>query len=765
MPPNSSYHSRNNVKQPRNHDSHSIIINPVCIQQGNTVIASTSKEVRLRRFQEEILDFFLHDNKTILYLEAPTGSGKTFATLLPLIARAINNKLTPEVVASVYPTRALAGDQYASVKSTLEELSPASLVELIPGVLTLFEDVKLEVRGRYSGAWGGNIALLYLTSDTADELRKWADAKYKRRALLEAVKRIAGARVGYLVVFTVPEYPYLLQTKLYGNIAEGLSYLAVSGAGSYAALELVRGKLPVHAIDKLREEKRILRELGLLAGILTGEVLFIDEYHVWSGMERATLLALVTSYIISGKALGLKSKIIFSSATPQRGWEAEIIRELVGDEAVSTARANPVPCNGDVARIRGKTVVEMEPVPTSVRAPPNVKWLLTDTGLPQVVRIRSREIIEAGRAYIFGRRPAMVELSAEAFEEETGETPIVVTGVNHERYPGKEALQAVRESGKAYIFGNYSVEIGLDLKDVNYAIVTGGYVGEIIQRIGRVGRKGSDSRVVLLVPSEYYNSLLKRLSRINTMEEFASVLSEYLHHRIPGLAWVDSMMRQNILARARAYLALTLAFLGLLGEFEAGKLSDTSIREASEMYLKVLRMIDYDEVEDFLLRRVARTPEVIEKLASFRTGWIVRYRRGDIEGEASLLTLLANYKTEMGDNDVVMLGEPERKSATIDVIIGSSGSLGYFHGYIVPAKFLMRYCNLKLHPIRTREEVLEKIMRRSSTPLYVFIKQRAVEEGENKKLEEMVYTILSHFSQAILLKSPNGNVVGYLVPL
>ena len=93
---------------------------PVYLEKGDTIIEGPGGSIRLRRFQDKVLDFFLGNARSLL-LKAPTGSGKTLTTLLPLAARTLGGKEYYGVLA-VYPTKALVEDQYLSVKRIIEKL-------------------------------------------------------------------------------------------------------------------------------------------------------------------------------------------------------------------------------------------------------------------------------------------------------------------------------------------------------------------------------------------------------------------------------------------------------------------------------------------------------------------------------------------------------------------------------------------------------------------------------------------------------------------
>ncbi|MEM4004768.1 MAG: DEAD/DEAH box helicase, partial [Desulfurococcaceae archaeon] len=154
-------------------------IKEVFIPLGNIKIKpknkSTATSITLREFQEEVIRK-LKDHR-VLGVSAPTGAGKTFLVLAPLLSNTIYKLQKPFTgVVGIYPTKPLVNDQFLSIISILDKLclredelkDPDGRnayvryfchVELEDGVLGLTEEIKTTV------------GIVRLTSDVLKKLR------------------------------------------------------------------------------------------------------------------------------------------------------------------------------------------------------------------------------------------------------------------------------------------------------------------------------------------------------------------------------------------------------------------------------------------------------------------------------------------------------------------------------------------------------------------------------------------------------------------
>ena len=404
--------------------------------------------------------------------------------------------------------------------------------------------------------------------------------------------------------------------------------------------------------------------------------------------------------------------------------------------------------------LRGETTVELWPVEVRRVGGP-VSWLSADAKLPEVVKAKAGELKKARRFYVFGRRTSTLEDAARKYAEATGEKPILVTGVEHPEYVGKEALKRRRREGPLPLFGNFSVEIGLDLQNVNYAIVSAGSLGELIQRMGRVGRRGSNSKVVVLVPAHYHAELVDRLGgKLISMEEFQKTLGLFMDRELlPSRLLSRRILEMNI-GRAKIYLTTGLAVLSVLAAGE--KLADTAVSKMLSRYLHILKVTGAETVRTWLAGRVVHTPEILQHLASFRSTWTIRYRRGGIEGEASLTTVLTNYTITRVGRGTVELGDPERGRVgdilTLEILAQPPC---WLIDAVAPAWLVAEVLRVDIHSSNPSHRTLAQLLKKSNAPVYVA-----------QPDDPYMYRLMNSYGYAIALKPPGDHdPVAYLVLL
>lgn len=718
-----------------------IVASPVCIRSGRIKVrGSSGHAITLREFQERLLDFFSRVKPSVAFLSAPTGSGKTFTALMPLLADLLDGKEDYVGVLAVYPTRALVYDQALSISQTLKRLGARlvgkpimsrsnqrlPLLEVLE--LRLEEPVHVDVR----------IGLLVLTSEALDQVVEKVhtqlveDAKPPpRRLVLKSLVEELWAeetQIDYIISFAVPEYPYLVASRLYSNpYAPKLLFNALIGVVEEYALKTVSLRDYPEKLEEIRSDVRrllgkarpVCRELlNILTGL--GNVVFMDEYHVWSGFEKQSMLALSLSYLVLQPYIGAHFRLVFSSATPDR--EMIGLLRAVLEEDVEEIVAEPIPCNAQNAHvIRGKTVLELYQVETGVAGPSS--WLQADASLPDVVEAKLEELSQAQRFMVLGRRASSVEIAAEKFYEKTRIEPIVVTGVRHPRFSGKEALPERKEKGLLPLFGNYAVEIGIDLKNIRYGIIVAATPGELIQRAGRIGRGNMDSKIVIIVPKWYYSDIVKQLNSCMEYTRALHVIAEYMYKHLPVQKPLEKLVR-GPLGVIKVYAPLSTLILPLLS---SDKAYDKSTLEVFERYLKVLKAIKADEqFKKWLINRTAKNSEVLRGLTSFRATWFIEYERG-AEGEetvvdaASISTLLSNYTISLSESGKLRIGHAQRKkiSEVFQVYAKIAGKLKYFYDSIVPANVVAQIaCIDEKGQDRDEEKTLAHLLRRRD-PVYI----------------------------------------------
>ncbi|MEM1803938.1 MAG: DEAD/DEAH box helicase, partial [Desulfurococcaceae archaeon] len=416
--------------------AYTVEVEPVCVELGEIKIRG-KEEFTLRRFQEDLVGFF-SSPRIYLFLSAPTGSGKTFTLLAPLISNVLHGTGYDGAL-GVYPTKPLTADQFESLKFTLGKLGE---VKSEKGGVVIYElNTEVESGDNRVASYRGKVGLALLTRDNIEKLRE-SMARESGRSVLDAVRRVLIAGdVDYLITLAVPEYPYLMLSHMYRSHHDLAKVLDLACSGKIA-LELAEKALSLmenedelrkftlriaKMVKKLVEGRTAERELADLSSALLPPVLFFDEFHTWSFYELPTAVALVLLHRLTSLMSTRREmyRVVFSSATPNQRI-LDIVRKIAGEYSVEKVEVNPVDCGrGSVAMVKGKTMVELYPVETNAYGA--LAWFEVDKSLPSVVENKAKEIVEYKRAMILGRRVYSVEKAAESFHRITGKTPAVVT--------------------------------------------------------------------------------------------------------------------------------------------------------------------------------------------------------------------------------------------------------------------------------------------------------------------------------------------------
>lgn len=741
---------------------------PVCTQRGSLTLRGPIGTLHLRSFQEEVVEFFKQSAIKYLFLKAPTGSGKTITVIAPLLARILGGPRYEGVLA-VYPTRALVHDQFSSVRSTLLRLGARetrSLPKDTDDKCLSVLDVELEVGGTRDRS---RIALLLLTSRCVSNIKEQLGDELKseapRRNVLKKVIEDSWLRdsIDYIVTFAVPEYPYLLASRIYSNphAAAMLGHVAL-GKAKRLAERLLRAKDPGE-MDQVRAEalsivgSRFVGRslLNILAGL--GDVVFMDEYHVWSGFEKPTVLALIASYIILEPFTGVEYRIVFSSATPEESTK-RLIEDLSGTR-MKTIEAKIVDCNmAGVDIIRGPSEIEIIPVDT-VTGP--IGWPQVDSRLPDVVMMKIDELRTKERFIVLGRRTSSVEQAAKIFHEKTGREPIIVTGIEHPIYPGRSEISKRKEVGDLPLFGNFAVEIGVDIKNVYYGIISAATPGELIQRAGRIGRGPQVSKVLIPVPKPYYHDVVRRMAG-NTSpgyEEALQAIAGTMRVRHPAAMILDRMALNHPLGKTRLYIPLGALALSILA---SDKVRDRAARLAIERYLRILKTAFYGEQDElWILTRMSRTPHTLSSLASFRITWSLPYTRMtggvEVKGEAAWSSILSNFEVIRLEGSIVVINGPNRKKVR-DIlelkVTKKAEEAGDITDSVLPGFLAAELLSIKSENQDSRDKkILASLIASTKHPFYI-----ATPSKDYEVLQAYGYTVK-------IVHKDDGGTVAYLIPL
>ncbi|MEM1528201.1 MAG: DEAD/DEAH box helicase [Sulfolobales archaeon] len=753
-------------------------VEPVCVDVGNTKVKG--KEVlTLRRFQEALVGFF-SSPRIYLFLSAPTGSGKTFTLLAPILSNILHGTRYDGAL-GVYPTKPLTADQFESLKFTLGKLGE---VKREKGGVVVYE-VNAEVEGSDNkvASYRGKVGLVLLTRDNIEKLRE-SMLRESGRSVLDAVRRVLIAEdVDYLITLAVPEYPYLMLSHMYRSHHDLAKVLDLASSGEIV-LKLTRRALSLmenedelrrytlriaKIVKKLVKGRTAERELVDLSSALLPPVLFFDEFHTWSFYELPTAMAIVLLHRLASLTSTRREmyRVVFSSATPNQRI-LDIVRKIAGESSVEEVEVNPVECGrGSVAMVKGRTIVELYPVETGAYGAP--AWFEADKSLPSVVEDKAEEIVKYERAMILSRRVYSVEKAAECFHRETRRTPAVVTGVvPPPGFYGKDALVERRATGELYVFGNYAVELGVDLQNIRYSIVVASNLGELVQRMGRSGRGNVDSKSVVLVPRCYIDEITKRLKSRGAVnyreliEAFSWIMPD--EHIVKKLG-NEVMLYWNI-GKLRVYLPLATHVLILFLRYMDKPMD---LKPVLQDFVNTASVLGFNrEFFSWINRRVSRNQEVLVELAAFRLSPTVPYTRyidgGHVDGEANPVTLLSNYDVELDTSGKfrVVIKKPSEKSvknvSEVNLNHPNRSLMLSFNDTVLPFKLLLKI----LGGERLVSNVLIRILEAINAPVYFIYTRENEKTAETDRVH--LLEILHVYGQAIALKH-SGDVYAYMLLL
>jgi len=715
------------------------------IPLGSIKIRSAGREIVLRSFQEDVVKAIKDENVVSVY--APTGSGKTLLLLAPLISNILFDTDFSGAV-GLYPTRPLVNDQFLSITSFLDNLCVReSSVKGSDGrdVVVRYrcsldvEDLSINVR-RHKDL---SIGVVRMTSEI---LRKMSEALYNEEkphiSILDLVRKTV-LDAEYLILFTVPEYPYMFLTGFFRDFDKLKDFLRE--ASDYHSVFRLMREISEMSDEDLRfflmktrqrlihlfQRKSLERTRLDIFSALFSDVMFLDEFHAWSFYDKPVLLALLIIYYLEHESRGRRWRIILSSATPDRDFVEKLkrleikIREVT---AVTHERSE------NSQKIKSKMIIEILPS-ESFESSGFIAWITSEDDLPKIVDELSDKIVSCERAIIFSRRNSVVEVSARVFYERTGRIPVVVTGVRPPKdFLGREALEERRSFGELFVFGNFSVELGIDLRRIRCGIVHGATLGEIIQRIGRIGRGDVDEAWIGIVMPRIYVSRFGDLDeKTISYGEFVEKLSQVAPQKLPVEKYGESYVWSSSIDRIRMYLPLTsfLLYQSALWEYH---------EDVKKLVRKMIEIFDRLEIDgrDLEPLRKIDTPEILIPLAFMRRGDYVRYVRDGVEDEASMTTLLGNYDVEYENGRVVIKGVEKRSLhnlMTLTAVDASAGALREKSGRITSTRQALRDIRLE------GDETLLKILRNRDIPIYI------------TKEENNYIKILTAFGHAIEIKS------------
>lgn len=444
-----------------------LTIKDAYIEEGNTTVNG----IKLRKFQEELFNSLGQYDRILI--RAPTGSGKTFTLLLGAIKSYLEKTLYP--VVGIYPSRALVYDQAKSVRETLLKMGfKEEQNDTFKGRLTINNDDKGEV----------TIKIHVLTSQVKQIPNEFQFPSSPS------------------IVFTVPEYPYMFIT--------GMNKQHVASQVLEAAMKFDFD----NAINTLGVSRNNVRDLYNYFSVFFNGYWFIDEFHLYSGIARTSMLALVEMFEKYNSSVKGEKTIVFSSATP-----IPINVDKVIEAKVSTVGS----------KIRGKTKV--------------VFHLVSKNPQEELVNY-VKQGVGKKTAVILDRVYYVKEICDKVNDA------AVVWGLNKTFGNCRKVDKDLDKEN--FIIGNQAISFGIDL-DLELGFIHAHDAETLIQRLGRFGRHG-DAEVHIFVESKY--STVQILSGLQNKEisydDFLDLINKIYEKRVDDK--LDqiffSKIRHDVLIRA-----------------------------------------------------------------------------------------------------------------------------------------------------------------------------------------------------------------------
>ncbi len=620
-------------------------VDPVFIPWGRLSLGTYT----LNSFQEEVLKH-LKKRHDILAV-APTGGGKTLTLLL---SPGLSGEDMPGFVA-IYPNNTLLKNQMETVKEIVEKALGGRQVYNYgyPNRENGTEDTPpltiLEISGKQSPdsifpevRYVALVALSgrYILSETGVPKR---EVLYR---IAEKVYEYDGRGGVYVVVFATPDTFLLVYTGAYRDFSlVGMTLHNILTA-------LASGDRPENLEDILRKTGVLSRPqvspIVAVAERLLAHPLFIDEFHLYDPYEVDALHAIISLF-----KLRTELPIVFSSATPAK----DIMDELSG------TGIKPVKVEAEISNsgfpVRGPTTIHLLPI--FVRRKGFAAYYRAGEALPEIVLGqllgKLKSLPKGRRALIILDRLWMVTEVARGLHAE-GLTPHCIASLVDEEYCSPDSN---------VIVGSEATTQGVNLGEVVLGI-TGGVSGEdVIQRIGRVGRKGISSEIYLALPyyKLYENPPPKeRLTYRELVEWILSVYPDYSKRKRSVTRLLPDSFHET---RRKLLYSLGIASLGRVA--------------GNKPLLKKIRLTREDAAR--LLESVVGSPDALTKLVVFRrTGFTVDYidDKG-MHGSTSIGLIARNYKVARVTKDGAVMIKYVKSRYTVAITVRKDP--GYLKGKFV----------------------------------------------------------------------------------
>ncbi len=692
----------------------SFTVKPLYAKPSDKSLFIGSRRIVLRDFQAAVYERLSDRKPQAIFLKAPTGSGKTYVLLLFMFVGVYDG------VVGIYPTRVLAKDQYDTIFNVLESMAERVNVEEVLGVSEEEADRRLkeaeeeELReGHYVRyprlrefftVWDVDainpegekvkhkVLLMLVTSETVETLRVILNKESKREVLSELKTKLF-PRVTFRMIFTVPEYPYIFSELSYGEFeAEGEKLLRILRYFKDFLKVLASGHPLDGYIEELRRSVRrymplevsrgSLREIADIYAEFFRYPVFIDEFHLYTGLSEISLLTLLYFYACNPRAT---RKIVFSSATHREKLLklSRVILELLGFEVIEV----DTECGDEGPKehlIRGRTKVFFHCVDTR---PGFVGLLEAQRYVPEVAASIVREDWSRKTMVILDRVKLVIdtckriheELSLIGKDREVRKCYVTSVRVPAE-YCEPPALSSLKRGKYDILVGNLAIAQGLDLKYVERGVIYAKDIEAFIQRFGRISR-GREGEVHVVVDSGKYKLKEELKDRELSYNELIELLAERKAFPEPAdMSWLGepvgffklvfpvfaSILLNAILRRdaeTTAYSELR-ASLPVLAEFISKYLD--AVKPGGELKEYLSSVLEF-------LEGLNVGPSSFYQLTSFRSvspiNAEVESCGRTYEGEYSLVVLARNFEVVEGRKKPLRALFDSRMHATPAIVV------------------------------------------------------------------------------------------------
>jgi len=608
-----------------------------------------TKSLRLTEFQDKV-HRAITDGRSVL-LTAPTGSGKT----LTLLLNTEHGEKNLRGFVALYPNNTLLKNQLCTLEDVIIEHFNAKMVysSNLTGKDTVGHNRRLECLKAGSEDDVEPLTIYRVDKDVIGEpfrsqydyigllalsgrciVRK--DGVPKREILYQLAEKILEySRKGsmYLIVFATPDTYLLVYTGSYRDFEN------VGKTVHNILLALASGE-PAESLERVLRNTGVLSRGDAADTIAVAErllqlPLFIDEFHLYGIYELDALAALLKLY---RETAGLP--VVFSSATPAKDSLEELGVGQLDEVKASISESR------DDFMVRGNTLFRVVLVNTRRHGMPAYYEVVNEVPAFVENNLVNRLLeVRDGRALVIVDRLWMVSELARDLSNSGLQVDCIASIV-----PSN-----ICKSGSDTIVASESATQGVNLGKVVLGVTAGTSAEDVVQRIGRVGRRGVDSEMYLLAPRYIVeeNASKETMSYYEMVEWISRVYPDY-----PKRARDFSRLLPRELHETRRNIIYSVGIA-------------SRARVSGKTYLLNKVSITMSEAEK-ALNTVIGPPETLVKLLVLRkTGYNVTYivKETGEQGESSLGLIARNFEVlhvDKGGRLIIRL-TPSRQNLKIRV--------------------------------------------------------------------------------------------------